>query len=277
MSLKSSYANSNTSTLFSLKQKKSSSGISRSVTIFQNLLPLNIRFKKLRVTYTSRAGRNQSGQKTLRTRGARPKKQTRVVINYSFRSRFLTFVAGFYLVPFYNKLISLVFLSSGSALHLVSTSKQELFSLTRLYRNSKYLNTHYLRLKNLSEHVLIRQGFFLIAQLTKNKPVSLLELLPEKGIQYIRSTGSRGTILKMDLRLHTGIIKLPSGVKKVFSTNAIGSEGSVALPQNKYKKNTKAGFKKVFGFKPTVRGVAMNPVDHPHGGRAKAIRYPRTP
>ena len=116
-----------------------------------------------------------------------------------------------------------------------------------------------------------------MSQLSKNKPISLIELTPEKGIQYVRSTGCKGTIIKMDLRLQTSIIKLPSGVRKIFSTNSVGSDGCVALSFNKSLKNTKAGFKKLFGYKPIVRGVAMNPTDHPHGGRAKAIRYQRTP
>jgi len=114
-------------------------------------------------------------------------------------------------------------------------------------------------------------------QLPKNKPISLLELIPLKGIQYIRSTGSRGSMVKMDSRSGKSIITLPSGVKKFFSMYGVGSKGSVALPSNTNFKNKRAGFYTNFGFKPTVRGVAMNPVDHPHGGRTKAIKYPRTP
>jgi large subunit ribosomal protein L2 len=41
--------------------------------------------------------------------------------------------------------------------------------------------------------------------------------------------------------------------------------------------NVKSGYWRSFGVKPIVRGVAMNPVDHPHGGRTKAVRYQRTP
>lgn len=72
-------------------------------------------------------------------------------------------------------------------------------------------------------------------------------------------------------------MKLPSGVKKVFSTYAIASLGSVALPNQKKCKVNKAGFFSNLGKKSKVRGVAKNPVDHPHGGRNKAIRYQRTP
>jgi len=45
----------------------------------------------------------------------------------------------------------------------------------------------------------------------------------------------------------------------------------------KYFHHTKSGYWRKFGKKATVRGVAMNPVDHPHGGQSKAIRYQRTP
>ena len=181
------------------------------------------------------------------------------------------------MVPFFNKLLSLVFLSSGSVTYITSTTKHELFQLIKMYPNSKFLSNKYLLLKSINPRIIISQGFYLVSQLSKNKPISLIELTPEKGIQYVRSTGCKGTIIKMDLRLQTSIIKLPSGVRKIFSTSSIGSEGSVALTINKDTKNTKAGFKKNFGFKSIVRGVAMNPTDHPHGGRAKAIRYQRTP
>jgi large subunit ribosomal protein L2 len=71
---------------------------------------------------------------------------------------------------------------------------------------------------------------------------------------------------------------LSSGVKKVFSAFSLASEGSANLHilKNQWM-NTKSGFWRQKGFKPKVRGVAKNPVDHPHGGRTKAIRYPRTP
>ena len=84
-------------------------------------------------------------------------------------------------------------------------------------------------------------------------------------------------MLKLDSRLGKSVVKLPSGVKKLFSIYSTGSKGAVALTNNANFLNKKAGYKKIFGFKPQVRGVAMNPVDHPHGGRAKSIKYQRTP
>lgn len=119
--------------------------------------------------------------------------------------------------------------------------------------------------------------FFVLGQLPKNKPVSLLEPLPTRGVVYVRSSGSAASILKMNSLTGTALLKLPSGVKKVLSTYSIGSLGSVSLIEKKKCHNTKAGFYKNRGKSSMVRGVAKNPVDHPHGGRAKAIRYQRTP
>ena len=133
------------------------------------------------------------------------------------------------------------------------------------------------QLKFTNKYINIDPSFFLIRNLPKNQPVSLLEIIPYKGIQYTRSTGTFAKILKMDSRISTSLVKLPSGVKKIFSTYSIGSLGSVALPENKKWANNSAGFYQKYGKKSKVRGVAMNPVDHPHGGRTKAIKYQRTP
>lgn len=44
-----------------------------------------------------------------------------------------------------------------------------------------------------------------------------------------------------------------------------------------FKRSERAGYARLTGARPKVRGVAMNPVDHPHGGRTKSIRLPRSP
>ena len=171
----------------------------------------------------------------------------------------------------------MLFLSSGSITYLPTAVGHELFQLTQfegLLTSRKQLqqNTqHYYPLSSF------QKTFFIIARLPKNKPVSLLESTPNKGIQYARSTGTNAYILKMDSRTGTSLVKLPSGMKKVFSIYSLASLGSVALPENKKFTNTSAGYFRKQGIKSKVRGVAMNPIDHPHGGRCKAIKYQRTP
>jgi large subunit ribosomal protein L2 len=105
----------------------------------------------------------------------------------------------------------------------------------------------------------------------------LLEIFPNKGVQYVKSLGSKALISKVDTRQNLSLVKLPSGVYKVFSAFSMGSVGVVPIPSKNFFKNTNAGFKNKLKRKPLSRGVAKNPVDHPHGGRNKAIKYQRTP
>lgn len=127
-------------------------------------------------------------------------------------------------------------------------------------------------------HLLLKQVPYIIIQQFKNTSVSFLELWPLRGIQYVRSFGSKSHIIKLDTRTGLSLIKLPSGLQKTFSIFSLSSSGraNLYILKNNFK-NTKSGFQRSRGFKPTVRGVAMNPVDHPHGGRTNSIKYPRTP
>jgi large subunit ribosomal protein L2 len=107
--------------------------------------------------------------------------------------------------------------------------------------------------------------------------VSLAELTPGLGIQYVRSAGCFARFIKINAENHTAILQLPSGVRKAFSLFSLASLGAVALRPKRWTANTKSGYWRSYGVKPHVRGVARNPIDHPHGGRTKSIKYPRTP
>ena len=91
-----------------------------------------------------------------------------------------------------------------------------------------------------------------------------VELQPKKGGQIIRSAGSQAQVLA-----HEGgytNLKLPSGeIRKVLSRN-FASLGQVSNPEHSLVVIGKAGRKRLMGVRPTVRGSAMNPVDHPYGG-----------
>lgn len=260
-----------------LKKKQVTSGASRNVTIFKNKIPLQILVKKLTYSKKWNAGRNSSGRIVVRTKGSRSERQRTPFINYSYRLTFVSFISSFILVPYSHKMISLVISSGGSITYTQTSTSHELFryvAMRSLLARKNKLNL----LKNRSSlQSSIYQLFFVLIQLPKNQSVSLIELKPCKGIQYARSTGTHATILKMDTRTSTGLVKLPSKVKKVFSIFSIASLGAVALSDNKKFKNNSAGYQSRFGKKCLSRGVAKNPVDHPHGGRAKAIRYQRTP
>ncbi|KKU11945.1 MAG: 50S ribosomal protein L2 [Parcubacteria group bacterium GW2011_GWB1_45_7] len=91
-----------------------------------------------------------------------------------------------------------------------------------------------------------------------------IEMQPGKGGQIVRSAGSQAQVLA-----HEGgytNLKLPSGeVRKILSRN-FASLGQVSNPEHNLIVVGKAGRKRLMGIRPTVRGSAMNPVDHPYGG-----------
>ena len=96
--------------------------------------------------------------------------------------------------------------------------------------------------------------------------INSLELWPRKGGIYIRSAGSYGKILKKLVHINKVLIELPSNsllYASIFSRATIGICGNIN--HNKIVLG-KAGRNRWLGTKPIVRGVAMNPIDHPHGG-----------
>ena len=83
--------------------------------------------------------------------------------------------------------------------------------------------------------------------------------------------------MKIDAQNNVALVKLPSGIHKIFSVYGIGFSGQIPFNYKNLKTCANAGFFKKIGKKSLSRGVAKNPVDHPHGGRNKAIKYQRTP
>jgi ribosomal protein L2 len=167
------------------------------------------------------------------TKGRRLHARRLPKVNYNYRATDLCFIAGLSTIPLQNKIVGLVFTSSGQASYVPLSSTQELFKLTRMKSVFEKKNAIVDQLRFSDNRVVLSCSFYLVHQLPKNKHVSLLELFPGKGIQYARSTGTAAKILKMDSRVSTSLVKLPSGVKKVFSTHSLASLGPVALFENR--------------------------------------------
>ena len=262
---------------YKLKKQRSASNGFRVGFKFQRKLPLQIMFPKLLYKYGYLSGRNASGRIVIWTKKSKLCRQRKFKANYSFRLRNIGFIASVIMLPFSHKLFSLFFLSSGSATYLPTTSNHKLFILTRLYSFNTKLDSFRNKLSLFFKKAFILQGFYLLIHLPRHKPISLIEILPGKGVQYVRSPGTSAKMTRLSKNLNTGLLTLPSGVRKIFSIFSISSLGANALSDNKLWANNKAGYSSKFGKKPMVRGVAKNPIDHPHGGRTKTIHYPRTP
>ena len=249
-----------------LKKIQYSSGASRNINKITSKWLLRKRYKQLTWRKYSKGGRGASGRIILWTKGSLRRRLVLPKINYSFRYTWLSFVSTFYLIPFQNKLLALCFFSTGSVVYLQATTKFKLFS--------------FITFPNMLRRVRsnpITPTLYLLMYVKLLSRVSLLELYPGSGIQYVRSSGTFARFIKIDWNKHTAVLEMPSGVRKAFSLYSLVTLGAVSLKIKRLVSNTKSGFWRSYGRKSKVRGVAMNPVDHPHGGRTKAIKYPRTP
>jgi large subunit ribosomal protein L2 len=115
-----------------------------------------------------------------------------------------------------------------------------------------------------------------------NMPVGTIihniEMKPGKGGQLARSAGSYAQLVGRDQGYAQ--IKLPSGELRVVRGECIASVGAVSNPDHSNTNMGKAGRNRWKGKRPHVRGVVMNPVDHPHGGgegRTSGGRHPVSP
>ena len=105
-----------------------------------------------------------------------------------------------------------------------------------------------------------------------------IELKPGKGAQMARSAGAYARIMANEAGMIT--LKLPSGEMRMVSEQCIATIGMVGNKSHESIVIGKAGRSRWLGRRPKVRGVVMNPVDHPHGGgegRTSGGRHPVSP
>lgn len=223
------------------------------------------KYSKLATHVKWNAGRSAEGKIIFRSKASKSLKKRTININYIYRWRKIAVLSTFQFLPLRNKLLSLILFANGMATYVVTSEFQRLFMY--IFWNSKK------KLKKFGIRLLCLP----IGRFKRLSYISLLEVKPGRGAQYTRSAGTRSRLIKYDYDLKTALLILPSKVKKIISYYCIAFLGRVAVRAHNYCTSNKAGHWRNFGFKPIVRGVAMNPVDHPHGGRTKSVKYPMTP
>jgi large subunit ribosomal protein L2 len=108
--------------------------------------------------------------------------------------------------------------------------------------------------------------------------IHAIEMKPGKGAQIARSAGTYAQLVGRDGGYAQ--VRLKSGELRMIHQECMATVGAVSNPDHMNINLGKAGRKRWLGVRPTVRGVAMNPVDHPHGGgegRTSGGRHPVTP
>ena len=117
-----------------------------------------------------------------------------------------------------------------------------------------------------------------LANIPLGTTIHCVEMKPGKGAQIARSAGTSARLVAKEGIYAT--LRLQSGEMRKILSACKGTLGTVSNQENNLRSLGKAGAKRWRGVRPTVRGVAMNPVDHPHGGgegRTSGGRHPSTP
>jgi len=117
----------------------------------------------------------------------------------------------------------------------------------------------------------------------RNIPVGTMvyniELEPKKGGKLAKSAGTSAQVMSQEEKYTH--LKMPSGEIRKINNECFASIGVVSGVEHRYKKIGKAGLMRLKGRRPRVRGVAMGPADHPHGGgegrSPVGLKHPKTP
>nr|YP_009047560.1 ribosomal protein L2 [Atrichum angustatum]AGN74351.1 ribosomal protein L2 [Atrichum angustatum]AHI16058.1 ribosomal protein L2 [Atrichum angustatum] len=125
-----------------------------------------------------------------------------------------------------------------------------------LSENKNILDSHYQMVGNCVSLANIPIGTW----------VHNIEWNPGQGAKFIRAAGTFAQIIKKFENTSQCIVRLPSGVDKLIDSRCRATVGIVSNLHHSKRKLDKAGQSRWLGRRPIVRGVAMNPVDHPHGG-----------
>jgi len=106
-----------------------------------------------------------------------------------------------------------------------------------------------------------------------------VEMEPGQGGKMIRGAGAFSEVVAQEGEFTH--LELPSKEIKKFSNDCFATVGQVSHAEYRFEKIGKAGRRRLKGWRPSVRGVAMNPPDHPHGGgegrSSIGMKYPKTP
>ncbi len=203
--------------------------------------------KSLTTFIKRKAGRNAQGKITIRHRGGGAKRQYRLVDFKMLGNQTVT-VASIEYDPNRSARIALVATADGTQSYILAPTGAKVDDKIAYGEEAEIRNGNRKRLADIPVGTIIYA----------------IELEPGKGAQLARSAGTKAQLVAKEGGMIQ--VKLPSGEIRLVSENCLASIGVVSNPEHSNIKVGSAGRKRHMGIRPTVRGKAMNPVDHPHGG-----------
>ena len=204
--------------------------------------------KSLLVTLKKHSGRNNQGKITVRHRGGGYRRRYRLV---DFKRNFdgiSAVVVGIEYDPNRSANVALIEYEDGKRAYILAPDG--------LTDGMKVMS---------GENAEVRVGNCLpLNNIPVGTMVHNVELYAGRGGQLARSAGNSAQLMAKEGKYAT--LRLPSGEMRMVPINCRASIGEVGNKEHNLIKIGKAGRKRHMGFRPTVRGSAMNPNDHPHGG-----------
>jgi large subunit ribosomal protein L2 len=215
---------------------------------------------RLVVSIKNNSGRNNTGKIVARTKGARARSGLRLLDHKKNILGVPGVVCRIEYDPFRSSFISLLVYSNGICTYVIHTyglavgsSIISSFDLSSLYFFGFSRTFHN---GDSSSLMWAPQGTILHS----------IELFPGSGGVIARSAGTYCNLVKKFPNIRKCLIQLPSRSSISIPHSSFGIKGIVGNEIHYRVSLGKAGRHRNLGYKPTVRGVAMNPVDHPHGG-----------
>ena len=204
--------------------------------------------KSLTAPIRKKAGRNHHGHITCRRRGGGTKKRYRIIDFKRDKDGIPAKVASIEYDPNRSARIALLVYNDGAKRYIISPMGVQVGDKLMSGPDAEIRTGNALPLKNIPVGTLIHN----------------LELIPKRGAQLVRSAGAAAQLLAKESEY--AHIRLPSGEVRLVSIKCKATIGQVGNTEHENVTIGKAGRSRWLGRRPKVRGVVMNPCDHPHGG-----------
>lgn len=220
----------------------------KEISAFEDITPGAQPEKTLLRPMKKSGGRNNTGKMTMRYMGGGHKKRYRLIDFKRDKDNIEATVKSIEYDPNRSARIALVVYADGEKRYIIAPENVQV--------GRKIIS---------GENVAPELGNTLpLANIPLGTDLHNIELKPGKGGMLARSAGSYGTLTSRDGKY--AIIKMPSGESRMVLTSCRATVGIVSNTDHGLEKSGKAGRSRWKGRRPRVRGVAMNPVDHPMGG-----------
>ncbi|MBU0476553.1 50S ribosomal protein L2 [Patescibacteria group bacterium] len=219
--------------------------------------------KKLLLSLKRRAGRGRSGRITVRHQGGGAKRLYRIVDFSQKKLDKKAKVIALEYDPYRTAFIMLLEYEDGDKRYRIAPQKIKVGDSVVCADKAQLKSGNRMKLKNIPSGTIVYN----------------IEITPLGGGKMVRGAGAGAKILAQEEKYTH--LEMPSKEIRKVSRECFATVGAVSRPEHRYEKIENAGRKRLSGIRPSVRGSAMNPVDHPHGGGEGrspiGMKHPKTP